>query len=50
MSELKEKYQKEIIPKMKEEFGLSNSLAVPKVVKVVASLGVAKERKDVGVS
>ena len=46
MSELKEKYQKEIIPKMKEEFGLSNSLAVPKVVKVVVSLGVAKERKD----
>ena len=46
MSELKEKYQKEVIPKMKEEFGLSNSLAVPKVVKVVVSLGVAKERKD----
>ena len=37
MSELKEKYQKEAIPKMKEEFGLSNSLAVPKVVKVVIS-------------
>ena len=46
MSELKEKYQKEIIPKMKEEFGLSNPLAVPKVVKVVVGVGVAKERKE----
>ncbi|MBP8591145.1 50S ribosomal protein L5 [Candidatus Shapirobacteria bacterium] len=43
---LKEKYQKEIIPKMKEEFGLGNSLAVPKVVKVVVGTGIAKERKD----
>ena len=46
MAGLKEKYQKEIIPKMREEFGLSNSLAVPKVVKVVVSTGIAKERKD----
>jgi len=46
MSELKEKYQKEVVPKMAKEFNLANFLAVPKIIKVVVNMGVAKERKD----
>lgn len=40
MTRLKEKYQKEIVPKLQEEFGIKNVLAVPKVVKIVINVGV----------
>lgn len=39
---LKEKYQKEVIPKMKEKFGYKNELAVPKIEKVVVNTGIGK--------
>ena len=42
MLRLKEKYQKEIIDKLKEEFGYKNSLAVPKIEKVVINVGIGK--------
>lgn len=32
---------KEVLPKIKEEFGLSNEFAVPKIEKVVINMGVA---------
>ena len=37
---LKEKYIKQIIPEMKKNFGYKNSLAVPKVEKVVVNAGL----------
>lgn len=43
---LLEKYIKEVIPKMKEEFGYKNDLAVPKIVKVVVNTGIGKTLKD----
>jgi len=43
---LKEKYAKEVIPKMKERFGYNNDLAVPKITKVVVNTGIGKVLKD----
>ena len=39
---LKEKYQKEIIPAMKEKFGYKNIMTVPKFEKVVINVGFGK--------
>lgn len=43
---LKEKYQKEIVPKMKAKFGYKNLLAVPRLTKVVINAGVGRKAKD----
>lgn len=40
MISLKEKYQKEAIPALKDKFGFKNILAVPKITKVVVNVGV----------
>lgn len=37
---LKEKFQKEVIPAMKKEFGYKNDLMVPKLEKVVLNVGL----------
>ena len=42
MAYLKEKYQKQIIPVMKEKFGYKNSMAVPKIIKVTVNTGFGK--------
>lgn len=49
MENLQDKYQKEALPKLKEEFDLRNNLAVPAVVKVVINMGLAEalNNKDV---
>jgi large subunit ribosomal protein L5 len=39
---LKEKFQKEVIPKMKEKFGYKNNMAVPRVKKVVVNVGLGR--------
>jgi len=43
---LKEKYQKEIIPLMKQKFGYKNDLAVPKIKKTVVNVGIGSFSKD----
>ena len=43
MSYLKEKYEKEVIPKMKDEFCYKSSMAVPKIRKVVVNVGFGRE-------
>ncbi|MDD4900492.1 MAG: 50S ribosomal protein L5 [Patescibacteria group bacterium] len=43
---LKERYQKEIIPKMIAKFGYKNVMAVPRLVKVVLNSGVGRNAKD----
>ena len=45
MNRLKQKYNEEVQPKMLEEFSIKNKMAVPKVVKVVISVGLG-EAKD----
>lgn len=43
---LKELYKKEIIPKLKEEFGYKNIMAVPTIKTVVLNVGLGKGLKD----
>jgi len=43
---LKEKYKKEIVPKLKEKFGYKNAMAAPRLVKVVINAGVGRNAKD----
>lgn len=40
MVRLIEKYQKEVIPQMMEKFGYKNTMAVPKIEKVVVNTGL----------
>ena len=42
MLRLKEKYNKEVVPKMMEKFGYKNIMAVPKVEKVVVNTGFGR--------
>jgi len=44
MLQLKEKYQKKVVPQLMKEFKLKNKMAVPKVVKVVVSMGIVADR------
>ncbi|MEI6463013.1 MAG: 50S ribosomal protein L5 [bacterium] len=39
---LQEKYQKEIAPKLKEEFGVANYYALPKIEKIVLNIGLGE--------
>ncbi len=39
---LKEKYYKEIVPKLKEELKLKNNLMAPKINKVVVNIGIGR--------
>lgn len=41
---LKEIYQKELVPALQKEFGLSNPYEVPEIEKIVLNMGVGKER------
>ncbi|MBU4360773.1 50S ribosomal protein L5 [Candidatus Parcubacteria bacterium] len=46
MSKLKEKYNKKIIPQIKEEFGYKNNLTVPKLEKVTLNVGISSTKRD----
>lgn len=43
---LQEKYKKEILPALKEEFGIKNTLAAPRLRKVVLNVGVGRQSKE----
>jgi large subunit ribosomal protein L5 len=43
---LYERYQKEVIPSLKKEFGYTNRLAIPKILKVSLNVGVGRMTKD----
>jgi len=45
-SRLYKKYQKDVIPKMKEKFGYTNNLAVPHIVKVSLNVGINARNTD----
>ncbi|OGY44301.1 MAG: 50S ribosomal protein L5 [Candidatus Buchananbacteria bacterium RIFCSPHIGHO2_01_FULL_39_14] len=46
MNRLKEKYQKEVVPRLKVKFGYQNNLAVPKLTKVVVNVGTGQGLRD----
>jgi large subunit ribosomal protein L5 len=43
---LKEKYQKQIVPKMEEKFGFKNDMLVPRLTKVVLNVGFGHHLKE----
>jgi large subunit ribosomal protein L5 len=42
MSRLKERYEKEVVPSLKKEFGYANVMAVPKLTKIVVNMGLGE--------
>ena len=46
MANLREKYNKELRATLKEELGLNNIMAVPKLTKVVINMGVGEAAND----
>lgn len=46
MARLLEKYRSEILPALREELGLENPFAVPRLEKVVVSMGLGKALQD----
>ena len=42
MSRLRERYEKEVIPALKKEYGYTNVMAIPKVQKVVVNMGLGE--------
>lgn len=43
---LKEKYQKEIVPALKEELGIKNNMLVPRITKVTLNVGFGRHFKE----
>ncbi len=46
MSRLQDKYQKEVAPKLSQEFEIKNPMAIPKVEKIVVNMGVGGDAKN----
>lgn len=46
MIRLKQKYKKEVAPKLMKEFGIKNKLAVPRITKVVVNSGIGSLSRD----
>lgn len=47
MTGIKEKFNKEVAPALQQKFGYKNSMAVPKIEKVVINVGTGQGLKDV---
>ncbi|HDJ23544.1 MAG: 50S ribosomal protein L5 [Candidatus Aminicenantes bacterium 4484_214] len=47
MSRLLEKYKKETIPQLQEEFGLKNIMSVPRLEKIVINIGVGEATQNI---
>lgn len=43
---LREKYQKTVVPSLKAQFGYKNDLAAPKILKVIVAVGIGKSKDD----
>jgi len=46
MNRLEEKYKKEAVPKLIEQFSIGNAIAVPKITKIVINAGLSKSIQD----
>ncbi len=46
MARLKELYNKELAPKLKEELGLSNPMEIPRITKITLNMGVGEAVGD----
>ena len=46
MNRLKARYQKEVVPALKKEFGYTNVMAIPKVEKIVINMGLGEATQN----
>jgi len=46
MSRLKERYEKEVAPALKKEFGYTNVMAIPKLEKIVVNMGLGEATQN----
>jgi large subunit ribosomal protein L5 len=46
MSRMRDRYQSEVVPALRKEFGYTNVMAVPKVVKVVVNMGLGEATQN----
>jgi large subunit ribosomal protein L5 len=46
MARLREKYQSEVVPALRKEFGYSTVMAVPKITKVVVNMGLGEATQN----
>lgn len=49
MNRLREKYNAEVQTKLQQELGLKNKLAVPRVLKIVVSIGIGEAKDNQGI-
>jgi large subunit ribosomal protein L5 len=42
MSRMKDRYQSDVVPALRQEFGYTNIMAVPKITKVVVNMGLGE--------
>ena len=47
MSRLRERYEREVMPALRKEFGYTNVMAVPKIEKVVVNMGLGEATSNV---
>ncbi|MSO55941.1 MAG: 50S ribosomal protein L5 [Acidobacteria bacterium] len=47
MNRLKERYEKDVVPALRKEFGYANAMAVPKIQKVVVNMGLGEATSNV---
>ncbi len=47
MNRLKDKYQNDVVPALRKEFGYKNVMAVPKIEKVVVNMGLGEATSNV---
>ena len=46
IARLREKYQQEVVPALRKEFGYSSVMAVPKITKVVVNMGLGEATQN----
>ena len=46
MSRLKERYEKDVAPALRKEFGYTNVMAIPKIQKVVVNMGLGEATQN----
>tara|TARA_B110000037_G_scaffold57923_1_gene70666 strand:- start:1568 stop:1765 length:198 start_codon:yes stop_codon:yes gene_type:complete len=46
VSRLQEQYKNEILPKLKEELGVTNTMSVPKIEKITINMGLGSALGD----
>ena len=46
MSRLRERYEKDVVPALKKEFGYDNVMAIPKIRKIVVNMGLGEATQN----